>query len=94
MTERERYIDVYRVGLLWALVFDWRALTLSGRWGGKTWHEIKTVAEAARKRNWRRVRQSFHGWHAEHEYAGTRCGVGWTAKRALKDLRRHLDAAR
>lgn len=94
MTERERYIDVYRVGLLYALVFDWRALVLAGRKPSLTWREIKHITAAARKGNWRRVWTSFHGWHAEHEYAGTRCGVGWTAKRALKDLRKHLDGAR
>lgn len=89
----ERNIDVYRVGLLEALHFDSRALFLARRLPGKTWREIKHVASSARRGDWRRVRQSFHGWHAEHEYAGTRCGVGWTRGRALADLRRHLDGA-
>jgi hypothetical protein len=62
MTEPDRHIDVYRVGLLAALYFDLRA-----------------------------IRNACGGWHAEHAYAGTRCGTGWTRRRALRDLRRHLD---
>lgn len=90
----ERHVDVYRVGLLEALYFDIRALFLGGRLTGKTWREIKHIARSARRGDWRRVRQSFHGWHAEHEYAATRCGIGWTRQRALADLRRHLDGGR
>lgn len=88
---QDRDIDVYRIGILWALHFDWRALTVSGRWGGKTWDWLKQVARWARAGKWRSVRNAFGGWHAEHAYAGTRCGTGWTRKRALADLRRHLD---
>lgn len=87
----ERYIDVYRVGILWALTFDWRALTRSGRYGGKTWKEAKALVRFARTGNWRAVRMAFDGWHAEHEYARVNCGTGWTRKRALADLRRQLD---
>lgn len=86
----ERHISVYRVGILWALAFDWRALRRAGRYGGKTWYEVKMVAHFARTGNWRAARQSFDGWHAEHDYARVNCGTGWTRGRALADLRRQL----
>lgn len=88
----DRNIDVYRIGMLYALHFDWRALIIGRRWTGNTWREIKHLTRLARKGEWRQVRTSFHGWHAEHRYAGSRCGIGWTRKAALRDLRQHLDS--
>jgi len=95
MTSGDRNISVYRVGLLDALHFDLRAIRLGyGRANGFLSHtrrELRLYAEWARQRKWRSIRNGLGGWHAEHAYAGTRCGVGWTAARALRDLRRHLD---
>jgi len=90
MTE-DRNIDTYRVGWLYALRFDWRTVLLAHRKPTKLTHELKYVLYQARKGNWRAVRMTFGGWHAEHRYAGTRVGKGWTRNRALADLRRHLD---
>lgn len=90
---RDRNIDVYRVGFLYALHYDWRAITVAHRRPTKTWSELKRLVHHARGGNWRDVRNMFNGWLAEHRYAGTRCGHGWTRRRALADLRRHLDGA-
>lgn len=90
-TEHDRAIDVYRVGVLAAIHFDWRAITIGHRKPSKVRQEIKYLIERARERNWRAIRMSFNGWLAEHRYAGTRAGRGWTRRRALADLRRHLD---
>lgn len=87
----DRNIDVYRIGWLAALHFDLRALVLAHRKPTKAAQELTYVIYQARKRNWRAVRMTFGGWHAEHRYAGERVGTGWTRKRALADLRRHLD---
>lgn len=87
----ERHISVYRVGILYALWFDWRSITISHRWPRYTLRDLRRVWEYARAGKWRTVRQHFDGWHAEDEFAGYRCGTGWTRARALADLRRHLD---
>lgn len=89
--EHDRNIDVYRIGWLYAFHFDLRTLVLAGRKPTKLAQELTYVIYQARKGNWRAVRMTFNGWHAEHRYAGSRCGTGWTRKRALADLRRHLD---
>jgi hypothetical protein len=94
MTEPDRHIDVYRVGLLAALYFDLRAVRLGFRQHpllGHTRRELGYMRGFARRGNWRAIRNACGGWHAEHAYAGTRCGTGWTRRRALRDLRRHLD---
>ena len=43
-----------------------------------------------RVHNWRAVRNYFNGYLAEHPTRGTRCGHGWTRRRALNNLDRHL----
>lgn len=91
MIATPRHVDVYRVGLLYALHFDWRAMTAAGRRPAATVNEIRHLVRLARAGNWRTFRQQFDGWHAEHRYAGTRCGTGWTRSRALADLNRHLN---
>lgn len=88
--ETDRNIDVYRVGVLYALWFDWRAMTIAGRRPAATGHEIRNLIRLVKARNWRTFRQAFGGWHAEHAYAAVNCGTGWTRKRALADLHRHL----
>lgn len=91
----DRNIDIYRVGMLYALHFDLRAIRLGyGRRNGllgRTRRELRRVVRCLRARKWRDAKNSFNGWLAEHAYAGTRCGTGWTRRRALADLRRHLD---
>jgi hypothetical protein len=95
MTETDRNVDVYRVGMLYALHFDLRVIRLGHtRQAGildRTRRELGRLARLARQGQWRDIRNSLGGWHAEHAYAGTRCGTGWTANRALRNLRRHLD---
>jgi hypothetical protein len=59
--------------------------------------EARYVGRALRARNWRRARQSFNGYLAEPSWddngpTWTRCGHGWTRRRALRDLQQHLGA--
>lgn len=92
--ETNRDIALYRVGVLQALFMDWRRLTK--RAGRRWWDpactraEVRKLAIWVRRRNWRAIRNTFNGWLAEHAYAGTRAGHGWTRRRALADLQRHL----
>jgi hypothetical protein len=95
MTEPDRYVSTYRTYLLAALHLDLRAVRLGhghrGGLFGRTRFEIRRVLHRAQRRDWRAIRRTLGGWRAEHAYAGTRCGTGWTRRRALADLRRHLD---
>jgi len=94
VTAQDRDIDIYRVGLLYALHFDLRAFRIGipgHRFPGRTRRELRRVIRCLRARKWRDAKNSFNGWLAEHAFAGTRCGTGWTRNRALRDLRRHLD---
>ncbi len=77
------YIEAYPVGLF--LDIKRRRLRTG----------IRYVVEQARRRNWRAVRNYFNGYLAEWHYcppgvAHTRCGKGWTKRRALRDLGRHI----
>jgi hypothetical protein len=91
MTESDRNVDVYRVGVLAALYRDWRMVTVVRRRPVHLAQEVRYLLRQAKAHNWRAIRNSFNGFLAEHRYAGTRCGHAWTRKRALADLRRHLD---
>ncbi|MEU6365731.1 hypothetical protein ABZ876_08240 [Streptomyces sp. NPDC046931] len=84
-------IEIYPVGLL----ADWqhfvhaidrkaarRALRAALR---REWDRIKA-------RKWRAAKSYFNGYLAEHAYAGSRCGTGWTRGRAYRDLARHLNS--
>lgn len=74
------HIDVYPVGVLEA----WQHRRIPGKLG-QCW---RYLLYQARRRNWRAIRNSFGGYHAElsaSEYA-TRCGHGWTKRRAMTDL--------
>lgn len=56
---------------------------------------LRYMLEQARKRNWRAVRNYFNGYLAEWHYCPPgvvhyRCGKGWTKRRALRDLGRHI----
>lgn len=43
-----------------------------------------------RGRRWRAAWNYFNGYLAEHQRLGTRCGHGWTRRRARRSLARHL----
>ena len=74
-------ITVYPVGWLEA----WKHRRLRS-----TWRYVKSQAH---KRNWRAVKNTFNGYLAEVQYSTMhhrRAGHGWTKRRALSDLGRHL----
>lgn len=83
-------VDVYVTGVL----ADAKRI-----WGAIRYRQFGYVRMTLRNRNtwrgWRR-RNHWHGYHAEpcnENLPFTRCGVGWTKRRALADLRRHMAAA-
>lgn len=95
------HIDVYRVGVLavgWRLLRAYR--TDLGyddprkvrRWAWRNARaEARTVARHIRTRKWRELKNDFNGYLAEpYDWpAGlTRCGTGWTRRRALRSLER------
>jgi hypothetical protein len=54
----------------------------------------KTIARHIRSRDWRALKSTFNGYLAEpyhwpQDGTLTRCGSGWTRRRALRSLRRH-----
>lgn len=54
---------------------------------------LRYLKHQGHKRNWRAVGNYFNGYLAEVQYSSmhhTRCGHGWTMRRALADLGRHL----
>lgn len=86
-------VDVYPVGVL----ADLRHIR--GAWKTGHRHEaraiakdrIKYLARQAQHRKWRTVRQSFNGYLAEYDpwpdgIGLTRCGSGWTRRRAVTHL--------
>ncbi len=89
-------IDVYAVGWLADILRAWRCLTVPELAGhrGNAWRflrqEWRYNVRQVKAGNWRAVRNSFNGYLAEHHTRGTRCGHGWTRRRALRDLYRHL----
>lgn len=92
MNEHTDQIDVYAIGWLQLLLTTGRCLRHG--WIRQAWQnlriELRYNLRQARASNWRAVRSSFGGYHAEHRSLGRRCGTGWTKRRALKDLHRHL----
>ncbi len=95
-------VDVYPVGLLADLRIDWRnlrnrkALRAAGvrpslriRW------TVRHLIGCMRAGNWRAVKNTFNGYLAEPRdwpEGLRRCGSGWTRKRALRSLERHIRA--
>lgn len=80
----EPQIIVYPVG--WMAV--WRS-RVSHNWRG----EWRRMVDYIKRRHWEAVRNMFNGYLAEVQYSSmhhTRCGHGWTKRRALSDLGRHL----
>lgn len=92
MTEHTDQISVYPVGLLHDLKrarMAWRHEGLrSAVWRIRMASRYLRIY--VRNRNWRAVRNYFNGHLAEHSTLGRRCGHGWTKRRALADLYRHL----
>lgn len=81
----EHQIIVYPVGWLAAFCNPNGHEEIRGEW--------RRMVDAIRKRRWRAVRNMFNGYLAEVQHSSmlhTRCGHGWTKRRALSDLGRHL----
>lgn len=79
--DNEHQIVVYPVGLFSDLK---RQRLRSG---------LRYLRYQAQRGNWRSVGNYFNGYLAEAQYTSmrhTRCGHGWTKRRALSDLGRHL----
>lgn len=100
MAERPA-IDVYPVGMLHDLLILSRAIR-AGRRDGILWAlgRFRSTARHlwrwARTGNWGAVKGTFNGYLAEpvaFPEALRRCGSGWTKKRALRSLSRHLKRA-
>ncbi len=76
------YIEVYPVGVL---------MDLKHR---KIQRSIRYLHYQFKARNWRAIKSSFNGylaeWHYPPEMRHSRCGHGWTKRRALRDLGRHI----
>lgn len=95
MYPRRPLIDIYPVGVLADLIRLGRAIRSRQpqliRWAlGKCWYEVRYLAQKVRYRQWRELKNAFNGYLAEHRTRGYRCGHGWTRRRALRDLYRHL----
>lgn len=74
-------IDVYPVGVLEA----WKQRRMP--------NYARYLKFQLRKRNWRAIRNAFNGYLAEPRdwpEGLTRCGSGWTKRRALDDLERRI----
>lgn len=77
----ENQITVYPVGLFSDLK---RKRLRSG---------LRYLKHQVGKRNWNALGNYFNGYLAEVQYSSMlhyRCGHGWTKRRALSDLGRHL----
>ena len=85
--DRQTYVDVYRVGLLYDVWYLARTIRLAPRHATVA---LRGLCRGAR-RSWRRPSWRS-GWHAEAPTDGgaTRVGRGWTQRRAIADLHRHV----
>lgn len=78
-------IDVYPVG--------WLAAWQHRRMPGKLRSQWRYTVHRLRQRDWNALRNSFNGYLAEVDsppWPIARCGHGWTKKRAINDLMRHM----
>ncbi len=71
-------VDIYPVGLF----HDWK--------NKRVRQGLKRVLRHIKRGEFRNAKNYFNGYLAEHEFKGTRCGTGWTKRRAMKDLVHHL----
>jgi hypothetical protein len=92
----EAEVDVYAVGVLRDLRIAWRYARRG--WWLRAWDQFRRVprhpVRHIRARQWRELRNDFNGFLAEPTWRGepewTRAGTGWTRRRALRNLARHL----
>jgi hypothetical protein len=79
--------DVYSVGLLHDLLFLARTVRLAPKHTYEAWKKLRIGFS----QSWR-TRGYWNGYLAEPVTRGgwQRCGHGWTKRRALKDLERHM----
>lgn len=94
LAERELVVDVYPVGVVDAL-----QPLLNGA-PRAAWDNLRATARyvtrRARRGEWRAVRMEFNGYLAEPRDfppGVTRCGSGWTRRRARADLDRRIRRA-
>lgn len=80
--------EAYRVGLLAALRFDLRAFRVQRPRFAKTRSEFSLYWFWLHQRNFRAIRNSLHGWHAECWCCEVGVGRGLTLDRAVRDLQR------
>ena len=88
-SSRPATVDTYRVGHL--LNVHTYGLIRGTR------RTLSYITYQARRRNWRAIRNTFNGYLAEPTPIPeglTRCGTGWTAERARRDLERRMRALR
>lgn len=83
-------IEVYPVGVLADLRHAW-----VDKWHARTYlrYARQSVVRHIRNRQWRKLKNDFNGFLAEPTPwpdGVTRCGSGWTRKRALRSLRRQV----
>ena len=79
-------VDVYPVG--------WLAAWLERRMGTSLLGEFRYFRSQVRNKNWRALHNTFNGYLAEPvgdwPVLWHRCGHGWTKRRAVRDLFRHM----
>lgn len=93
-------IDVYRVGAFKDFYMAWRALTVrpvplhQWRYARRYLKRpFQLSAHYIRVGKWRELKNQWNGFLAEPTpwpTGATRCGSGWTRKRALRSLRRQV----
>ncbi|WP_029931060.1 hypothetical protein [Nocardia otitidiscaviarum] len=78
-------IDIYPVGVLEEILYAYRAITRLGMWR-EAWTHVKRIPAMWGRRN------AWNGYLAEPRDSSlcTRAGHGWTKRRALADLMRHM----
>jgi hypothetical protein len=92
VTPDRRYliVDIYPVGVLTELIRgnrtkEYRTSLRSIR---------RTIKREFKNRDWHALKSSFNGFLAKPDVMPgklTRCGSGWTRRRALKDLQRRVN---
>lgn len=92
-------VDVYTVGVLSDMRLAYRA-TRRGKYElavSFLEHSRKSVRRNIKARNWRALGNEFNGYLAEVNYPPeglrhSRCGHGWTRRRAVRRLGQYLAA--
>jgi hypothetical protein len=92
ITPDRRYliVDIYPVGVLTELIRGRR----TKQYRASLRNIIRVIKRDVEYRKWHALKSSFNGFLAEPDVMPgklTRCGSGWTRKRALKDLQRRVN---